>query len=101
MYDYAANSAGRFGKRGQGTMAQGRGMRNMTEGGCGKNILLFALPMLAGNVLQQAYNLVDSWVVGNYVGDGALAAVGIAFPVLFFFISRLPHQISHAYISCV
>ena len=59
----------------------------MTEGNCGKNILLFALPMLAGNVLQQAYNLVDSWVVGNYVGDGALAAVGIAFPVLFFFIS--------------
>ena len=62
-------------------------MRNMTEGNCARNILLFALPMLAGNVLQQAYNLVDSWVVGNYVGDGALAAVGIAFPVLFFFIS--------------
>lgn len=61
--------------------------RNMTEGSCGKNILLFALPMLAGNLLQQAYNLVDSWVVGNYVGDGALAAVGVAFPVLFLFIS--------------
>ena len=62
-------------------------MRNMTEGSCWKNILLFALPMLAGNLLQQAYNLVDSWVVGNYVGDGALAAVGVAFPVLFLFIS--------------
>lgn len=64
-----------------------RSMRNMTEGSCWKNILLFALPMLAGNLLQQAYNLVDSWVVGNYVGDGALAAVGVAFPVLFLFIS--------------
>ena len=62
-------------------------VRNMTEGSCWKNILLFALPMLAGNLLQQAYNLVDSWVVGNYVGDGALAAVGVAFPVLFLFIS--------------
>lgn len=64
-----------------------KSMRNMTEGSCWKNILLFALPMLAGNLLQQAYNLVDSWVVGNYVGDGALAAVGVAFPVLFLFIS--------------
>ena len=64
-----------------------RSMRNMTEDSCWKNILLFALPMLAGNLLQQAYNLVDSWVVGNYVGDGALAAVGVAFPVLFLFIS--------------
>lgn len=62
-------------------------MRNMTEGSCGKNILLFALPMLAGNILQQCYNLVDSWVVGNYVGDSALAAVGTAFPVLFLYIS--------------
>ncbi|MGM9662673.1 MAG: MATE family efflux transporter [Oscillospiraceae bacterium] len=69
-------------------MAQAAGgMRNMTEGNCAKNILLFALPMLAGSLLQQLYNLVDSWVVGNYVGDSALAAVGVAYPVLFLFVS--------------
>lgn len=62
-------------------------MRDMTQGSCWREILFFALPMLAGNLLQQAYNLVDSWVVGNYVGDSALAAVGVAFPVLFLFIS--------------
>ena len=62
-------------------------MRKMTEGSCWKNILLFALPMLAGNLLQQAYNLVDSWVVGNYVGDSALAAVGVGWPVVFMFSS--------------
>ena len=63
------------------------GIRNMTEGGCTKNLLLFAAPMLVGSVLQEFYNLVDSWVVGNYVGDSALAAVGVAFPVVFLFIS--------------
>ena len=51
-------------------------MRNMTEGSVPRHLLLFALPMFAGSVLQQLYNMVDSWVVGNYVGDGALAAVG-------------------------
>ena len=59
------------------------GLRNMTEGSPAGHIFAFALPLLAGSFLQQLYNMVDSWVVGNYVGDGALAAVGVGFPVIF------------------
>lgn len=40
-----------------------------------------------GEFLQQFYNMVDSWVVGNFVSDGALAAVGVGFPVIFLFTS--------------
>ena len=61
------------------------GSRNMTVGSPAGHIITFALPLLAGNFLQQLYNMVDSWVVGQYVGDSALAAVGIAFPVMFMF----------------
>lgn len=63
------------------------GLRNMTEGSPAGHIFYFALPLLAGSFLQQLYNMVDSWVVGNYVGDGALAAVGVGFPVIFMFTS--------------
>ena len=63
------------------------GLRNMTEGSPARHIVLFALPLLAGSFLQQLYNMVDSWVVGNYVGDAALAAVGVGFPVIFMFTS--------------
>ena len=71
-----------------GTMAQFQhGMRNMTEGGVSGHIFAFALPLLAGSFLQQLYNMVDSWVVGKYVGDSALAAVGVGFPVIFMFTS--------------
>ena len=58
-------------------------MSNMTEGQPWRLILRFALPLLLGNVLQQFYNIVDSMVVGNFVGKTALAAVGTAFPVIF------------------
>ena len=54
----------------------------MTEGAPWKKIVLFAVPMLVGNIAQQLYNTVDSVVVGNYVGDNALAAVGSAGPIL-------------------
>ena len=63
------------------------GIRNMTEGSPLRHIALFTLPLLAGNFLQQFYNMVDSWVVGNYVSDAALAAVGVGFPVIFLFTS--------------
>ena len=59
----------------------------MTTGSPLRHILLFSLPLLAGNFLQQFYNMVDSWVVGNYVSDAALAAVGVGFPVIFLFTS--------------
>lgn len=55
---------------------------DMTEGSPWKKIILFAVPMLVGNIAQQLYNTVDSVVVGNYVGDNALAAVGSAGPIL-------------------
>ena len=68
-------------------MAQSKGLRNMTVGSPAGHIFYFALPLLAGSFLQQFYNMVDSWVVGNYVGDGALAAVGVGAPVIFLFSS--------------
>ncbi len=54
----------------------------MTEGTPWKKIVFFTVPMLVGNIAQQLYNTVDSVVVGNYVGDNALAAVGSAGPIL-------------------
>ena len=50
--------------------------RNMTEGSITKQILLFSVPLMFGNIFQMLYNTVDSIVVGNYVGKEALAAVG-------------------------
>ena len=55
---------------------------DMTVGTPWEDILLFTVPMLIGNIAQQLYNTVDSVVVGNYVGDNALAAVGRAGPIL-------------------
>ncbi|MDY3237224.1 MAG: MATE family efflux transporter [Fusobacterium perfoetens] len=49
---------------------------NMTEGSIVKILLLFSIPLILGNLLQQTYNTVDSIIVGNYVGSNALAAVG-------------------------
>ena len=68
-------------------MSHSKDMRNMTTGSPAGHILAFALPLLAGSFLQQMYNMVDSWVVGNFVGSAALAAVGMAFPVMFLFMS--------------
>lgn len=68
-------------------MKPANGLRNMTVGSPARHLFAFALPLLAGSFLQQLYNMVDAWVVGQYVGDAALAAVGIGFPVLFMFSS--------------
>ena len=54
---------------------------DMTDGRPWEKILLFTVPMLLGNIAQQLYNTVDSVVVGKYVGDNALAAVGSAGPI--------------------
>ena len=56
--------------------------KDMTQGTPAKRILEFAIPMLIGNVAQQLYNTADSIIVGHYVGDNALAAVGSAMPIL-------------------
>ncbi len=58
-------------------------MKDLTKGKEGVQILNFAVPMLIGNVFQQLYNVVDSIVVGKYIGSVPLAAVGASFPILF------------------
>ena len=55
---------------------------DMTTGEPWKRIVMFTVPMLIGNIAQQLYSTVDSIVVGKYVGDNALAAVGSATPIL-------------------
>lgn len=55
---------------------------DMTVGTPWKSIVMFTIPMLIGNIAQQLYNTVDSIVVGHYIGDSALAAVGSASPIL-------------------
>ena len=62
-------------------------MKDLSSGNEFKLILHFATPMLLGNVFQQLYNVVDSIVVGNFIGKEALAAVGASFPILFTLIS--------------
>ena len=54
----------------------------MTQGSVFKHILMFSLPLLAGNLFQQLYNMVDTWVVGNYVSDAAFSAVGTVGPII-------------------
>lgn len=56
---------------------------DMTNGSPYRLILLFSVPLLIGNVFQQLYNMVDSIVVGNFIGEKALAAVGTGFPIIF------------------
>lgn len=55
---------------------------DMTVGKPWKNIVLFSIPMIIGNIAQQLYNTADSIIVGRFVGDNALAAVGSASPIL-------------------
>lgn len=62
-------------------------MKDLTKGNEGKLILKFAIPMLLGNVFQQLYNLVDSIIIGNYLGKEAFSAVGASFPIFFALIS--------------
>lgn len=49
---------------------------DMTSGSIFRHLIVFAFPLLIGNIFQQFYNTVDTWVVGNYVGNEAFAAVG-------------------------
>ena len=54
----------------------------MTEGNIARHLVNFALPLLIGNIFQQFYNTVDTWVVGNYVSNEAFSAVGTVGPVI-------------------
>ncbi len=62
-------------------------MRDFTEGSIGRSIFLFGLPLILGNLFQQLYTFVNSAIVGHYLGDEALAAVGAVYPVVFFLVS--------------
>ncbi len=64
-------------------------MKDLTEGKEGVQILTFAAPMLLGNIFQQLYNVIDSIIVGNYLGKEALSAVGASFPIIFVLISLI------------
>ena len=55
---------------------------DMTQGNITKHLITFALPLLAGNIFQQMYNMVDTWVVGRYVSNEAYAAVGTVGPIV-------------------
>ena len=63
--------------------------RTLTEGPIARNILLFALPLMFGNLLQQMYNIADTWVVGRFLGADALAAVGSSYTLMTFLTSIL------------
>lgn len=54
---------------------------NMTEGDILKNLIYFAVPVLIGNIFQQLYNVADTAIIGNILGDNALASVGASTPV--------------------
>jgi putative MATE family efflux protein len=62
-------------------------MRDLSIGNESRLIFKFAMPMLIGNVFQQLYNVVDTVIVGRFIGKVALAAVGTSFPIIFMLIS--------------
>ena len=65
----------------------GRNNLDMTEGSISGLLITFSVPLLLGNVFQQLYNMVDAWVVGNYVSNEAFSAVGTVGPIINTFIS--------------
>lgn len=60
---------------------------NLTEGSIFQKLIYFSLPMIAGNLLQQVYNLADTLIVGRYIGSDALASVGSAYTLMIFITS--------------
>ena len=59
---------------------------SLTEGPITRSILLFTGPLIIGNLFQQLYNTTDSFIVGNFVGSGALAAIGASAQIINLFI---------------
>ena len=59
----------------------------MTEGSIGRKLLVFCVPLILGNLLQQLYNTADSVIVGNFVGSNALAAVGSSGALIYLLIA--------------
>lgn len=63
--------------------------RDLTQGSISRGLLGFALPLILGNLLQQFYNLTDTWIVGRFIGPDALAAVGASYTLMTFLTSIL------------
>ena len=63
--------------------------KDLTQGSIRKTLLLFAMPMIAGNLLQQFYNIADTLIVGRFLGAEALAAVGASYTLMTFLTSIL------------
>lgn len=63
--------------------------KDLTEGNVRNTMLLFAGPMILGNLLQQCYNIADTLIVGQFLGAGALASVGAAYTLMTFLTSVL------------
>ena len=63
--------------------------RDLTQGPITANLLRFAVPLMIGNLLQQFYNIADTWIVGQYLGANALAAVGSSYTLMVFLTSIL------------
>ena len=60
---------------------------DLTRGKISRSLILFALPMIAGNLLQQFYNIADTLIVGRVLGSNALAAVGSSYTLMTFLTS--------------
>lgn len=65
------------------------GKRDLTQGSITRGLLGFAFPLILGNLLQQLYNLADTWIVGRFLGPGPLAAVGASYTLMTFLTSIL------------
>ena len=61
----------------------------LIKGNITKSLILFSIPMILGNLLQQLYNIADTFIVGQYIGSSALAAVGSSFTLMTFLTSIL------------
>lgn len=68
-------------------MSKNKSTIDLTSDRISLGLVKFALPLMAGNVLQQCYNLTDTLVVGRFIGKNALAAVGSAYTLMIFLTS--------------
>lgn len=62
-------------------------MKDLTTGNEGRRVISFTIPMIVGNILQQSYQVVNSIIVGQYLGKEAIGAIGASFPIIFLLIS--------------
>ena len=71
----------------------------LTMGSIPKKIIMFAIPLLWGNLFQQLYNVADSLIVGNFLGNNALAAVSSSGNLIFLMVRRKRYCRNHWFIS--